>query len=155
MKETQRAIERILHGKGADDALARAQRARQRMEEAFEEATVVDFEQFLDACRGLPDENDTHVLAAALKTQASVIVTENIKDFPDNILHPLNLDARTADDFIADTISLHQGRAVASIKLMRERLKRPAKDAETLLLDMDAEGLAETVNELKPFVHLL
>jgi predicted nucleic acid-binding protein len=34
----------------------------------------------------LPDEKDRHVLAAAIKTNANLIVTNNLKDFPASYL---------------------------------------------------------------------
>ena len=49
--------------------------------EAFPDAMVENYEplvQMLD----LPDEKDKHVLAAAIKTNANLIVTNNLKDFP-------------------------------------------------------------------------
>ncbi|WEX75188.1 hypothetical protein PYH37_000560 [Sinorhizobium numidicum] len=68
LEEAQKAIEKILADKGVADASERASRARAGMEAAFEEAMVADFDQFLSACDGLPDQNDAHVVAAALKT---------------------------------------------------------------------------------------
>lgn len=88
------------------------------MELAFAEALVQDFDHFMGACPALPDKNDAHVVAAALKTRADVIVTENIADFPIKQLEPLGLDICTADEFIADTIALDSGRAVAAIRKM-------------------------------------
>lgn len=155
LDETERAIERILVGRGVADAAERARRAREAMERAFEEADVGDYQSMLCACDTLPDPDDAHVLAAALKTRAAIIVTDNLKDFPANILAPLNLEARSADDFIADTIALDPGRAVAAVRTMRERFKRPEKTAEVLLLDMEAEGLTETVDVLRPHVASL
>jgi hypothetical protein len=52
----------------------------------------------------------------------------------------------------ADTIALDVGRAVAAIRQMRLRFKNPAKTASDLLLDMEANGLTETVDMLKPHV---
>ncbi len=157
LDETERAIETILTGKDYDsaDARDRAARARRAMETAFEEALVDDYEDLTCACVGMPDHNDIHVLAAALKTQAATIVTENLKDFPERVLAPLNIEARSADAFIADTIALDTGRAVAAIRTMRLRLKRPEKTAELLLLDMEAAGLTETVDVLRPHVGSL
>lgn len=151
LDETERAIGAILAGKGysTDDARDRAARARFAMEKAFEEAPVDDYQHLISAC-GMPDDNDKHVLAAALKAQAATIVTENLKDFPEAIIAPLNIEARSADAFIADTIALDTGRAVAAIRTMRIRLKRPEKNAEQLLLDMEAAGLTETVDILRP-----
>ena len=157
LAETERAIETILTGKDYDsaDAKDRAARARRAMETAFEEALVDDYDDLTCACDGMPDHKDIHVLAAALKTQAATIVTENLKDFPERVLAPLNIEARSADAFIADTIALDTGRAVAAIRTMRLRLKRPEKTAELLLLDMEAAGLTETVDVLRPHVGSL
>jgi hypothetical protein len=152
LDETEAAITSILTGKGVEDAAERASRARKMMVTAFEEACVGDFSGMMGAVIGLPDENDRHVVAAALKTSAAIIVTDNLKDFPERVLAPLNLEARSADAFIADTIALDPGRAVAAIRRMRERFKRPEKTAEILLLDMEAAGLTETVDVLKPHV---
>lgn len=157
LDETERAIRRILEAKGYEpaDAQDRATRARSAMEAAFEEAVVDEYDDLICACSGLPDPKDVHVLAAALKTQAATIVTENLKDFPDAVLAPLNIEARSADAFIADTIELDTGRAVAAIRTMRLRFQRPEKTAELLLLDMEAAGLTETVDVLRPHVASL
>lgn len=155
LDETQRAIEGILTKKGASDAATRALRARQAMENAFEDASVEDFEKFLGVCEGLPDKNDAHVVAAALKTQAAVIVTDNLKHFPAKLMEPLNLDIRSADEFIADTIALDVGRAIAAIKKMRDRFKKPEMTAERLLIEMEAVGLTEAVDMLRPHIQSL
>jgi predicted nucleic acid-binding protein len=102
MDETESAIADILAGKTAD-AAERAARARRYMEEAFEDAMVDGFADFLSVCAALPDKKDHHVLAAAIKTRAHVIVTDNLKDFPSATLAVYSIDARSADGFIADT----------------------------------------------------
>ncbi|KMO10325.1 PIN domain-containing protein [Methylobacterium platani] len=153
--ETERAIAEILSGKDVADAAGRAARARAAMEVAFEEAMVSGFAGLLGLGAGLPDESDAHVLAAAVKTRASVIVTDNLKDFPAAILLPMDLEARSTDVFLADTIALDPGRATAAIRLMRRRFRRPEKDAEALLVDMDAAGLVETVDVLRPYAAVL
>ena len=155
LNETESAIRDILAKKEITDAESRAKKARASMEEAFEDAMVIDYEQFLSVGAELPDKDDAHVLAAALKTQTAILVTENLKDFPAEILTPLNLEARTADAFIADTIALDPGRAVAAIRKMRERFKKPEKTSAQLLLDMEAQGFHETAGILQPYVDSL
>lgn len=152
LDETEKAIERIAIGRGLADAAERAKRVREAMEVAFEEALVGDYDGFIDVCQGLPDPNDVHVVAAALKTQAATIVTENLSDFPAELLSRLGVEVRSADHFIADNIALDLGRAVAAIRQMRHRFKNPAKTASDLLLDMEANSLTETVDILKPHV---
>ena len=48
---------------------------------AFPDALVLNYDGIINQLN-LPDEKDRHVLAAAIKTNANVIVTNNLKDFP-------------------------------------------------------------------------
>ncbi|TPQ51526.1 PIN domain-containing protein [Prosthecomicrobium hirschii] len=155
LDETERALVDIHSKRGLENAVERAKRVREAMEKAFEDANVGKFDNLNLLCINLPDPDDDHVLAAAVKTRADVIVTENLKDFPEKVLEPLMIESRSADAFIADTIALDPGRAVAAIRTMRMRLKNPAKTAEALLIDMESEGLVETVDVLRPHVASL
>lgn len=132
-----------------------ARRNRRAMEQAFEDAMVTGYADFEPACAGLPDAKDVHVLAAALKTEAHMIVTENIRDFPVSILGPLNIEAKTADAFIADTLSLDNIRGAEAVATLRRRLTKPAMTAEEYLLRLEANGLPETVNELRPYARMI
>jgi predicted nucleic acid-binding protein len=155
MDETQSAIEAILADKKVADAAERAELARAKMEQAFEEAMVVDFDHLFPVCEAVPDPKDRHVLAAAIGTQAHVIVTDNLKHFPDRALAPFGIEARSADAFIADTAMLDIGRAAVAVQRMRKRLVNPPISADDLFLKMEAQGLTETVDILKPYAHLL
>ncbi|MEO8924520.1 MAG: PIN domain-containing protein [Caldimonas sp.] len=155
LDETERALAKAFEARGHTEPAHEATRQRQKMEAAFEEAAVTGFERLVASLSDLPDQGDAHVVAAALKTRASVIVTENLKHFPASILEPLDLEAKSADAFIADTISLDPGRAVAAIRQMRERFNRPEKTAEVLLLDLERHGFTETVDALKEHAQSL
>ncbi|MDX7952663.1 PIN domain-containing protein [Lichenihabitans sp. Uapishka_5] len=155
LDETERAIVKMLTGRQIADSDQRAKRSVAGMEAAFKDAMVADFDAFMGVCEGLPDQGDAHVVAAALKTQAVVIVTENVKHFPPAILKPLNIEARSADDFLADTIALDSGKAVAAVRRMRERFRKPDLSAELLLMNMEANGLTETVDVLRPYAQSL
>ncbi len=50
----------------------------------------------------LPDENDVHVLAAAIRGSADVIVTLNAKDFPRQQLAHEGLRRMSPDEFLMD-----------------------------------------------------
>jgi len=58
------------------------------MNRAVPDCLVNDYEPLMLGL-DLPDEDDRHVLAAAIKCGASVIVTYNLKDFPAEILKRL------------------------------------------------------------------
>jgi len=53
------------------------------------------------------DMKDRHVLAAAVKCGAEVIVTFNLKHFPDEALAELNVEAIHPDDFVIDLFFLN------------------------------------------------
>ena len=62
------------------------------MDRAIPDGLVRDFEGLIDGL-SLPDPGDRHVLAAAIRCDASVIVTFNQKDFPDDRLSPFGIEA--------------------------------------------------------------
>ncbi len=62
------------------------------MNAAFEDALVQGWEA-LEASIALPDPDDRHVVAAAMRGRADAIVTANVRDFPDEILEPLGIAA--------------------------------------------------------------
>ncbi len=76
LDETEKAIA-VITGGSADTG-----RQRRAMEAAFPEALVSGFEHLEEGLQ-LPDMNDRHVVAAAIATAAAVIVTDNLKDFPE------------------------------------------------------------------------
>jgi hypothetical protein len=73
---------------------------------AFPDALVQNYDDLIKHL-DLPDEKDRHVLAAAIKTNANIIVTNNIKDFPEEYLQSFSLRAITTDDFLTDIIDLN------------------------------------------------
>ena len=64
------------------------------MDQAALDALVTGYESLIDSLK-LPDRDDRHVLAAAIRCGASVIVTLNLTDFQTPVL----LKAAMADVF--------------------------------------------------------
>lgn len=100
-------------------ALAYAKRLRQEMEKAFPTSCISGWE-VLEGTFGLPDINDEHVLAAAVISQADVIVTSNIKDFPSFAL-PSNLLVTTPQDFVEVAIDINPALVVVTLHRMAAR----------------------------------
>ena len=95
---------KVMIEKGMPDEKAKKQ--IERINAAFPDAMVNNYEELI-ATLSLPDQKDRHVLAAAIKSEANLIVTNNLKDFDNEYLSKFGLCAKSADDFITDTIDLN------------------------------------------------
>lgn len=69
------------------------------MDRHFPDALVVGFEPLIDGI-SLPDPRDRHVLAATIKGQADVIVTQNLKDFPQEQLDLCQIEVQHPGRFL-------------------------------------------------------
>lgn len=118
------------------------------MNEAFPEARLEGFEDLIETL-DLPDANDRHVLAAAIRSEASVIVTQNLSDFPPGVLAQFDIEARAADDFIADIVRLHPRDVARALHVMRARYDAPPLTADELLQSLLKSGLMATAALLK------
>jgi predicted nucleic acid-binding protein len=61
------------------------------MNKAFEDASISGWES-LEGSIVLPDEDDRHIVACALIAGADAIVTNNVRDFPHEVLAPLRIE---------------------------------------------------------------
>ncbi|MCC7464824.1 MAG: PIN domain-containing protein [Saprospiraceae bacterium] len=119
----------------------------EKANKAFPDALVRNYESLI-ASLHLPDERDCHVLAAAIKTNAQVIVTNNLKDFPPEILEQYGITAKNADDFLTDIIDLNHEMALEAFQKMVLNRKNPELDQYQVLDALRKNGLIETANYL-------
>ena len=70
----------------------------------------------------LPDMNDRHVPAAAITGPCDVIVTANLKDFPDRELQQDGIEAQHPDDVLGNHLSFAPGLFCEAIRRVRARL---------------------------------
>jgi predicted nucleic acid-binding protein len=124
------------------------------MNEHFPEAIVTGYDALI-ASLNLPDPDDRHVLAAAIRGQAHIIVTENLKDFPEAELEKYDIECCTADEFIANTFQLYVTDALAALKAMRARYVRQPLTPDELKLRLTAAGLVLTASEITPHLSVI
>lgn len=91
---------------------------------------------------------DRHVLAAAIKANANVIVTNNLKDFGKEILAPYGLSAKSADDFLTDIIDLNPAKAIHAFRKLVMNRKNPDLDEYQVLDALRRNGLKATADYL-------
>ena len=90
---------------------------------------LVDGHQSLIPALELPDQNDRHVLAAAIKCGADLILTFNLDDFPEDALASYGIGACHPDPFLLDQLSLDPLRVCVAMRQHRASLKTPPKTA--------------------------
>ena len=81
------------------------ERARVRIQEmrtAFPEGMIVNFEDAIPLMKNHP--KDRHVLAAAVKGGCDCILTENLGDFPSDVLTQYGVAAISPDDFLVSLL---------------------------------------------------
>lgn len=127
---------------------------REAMARAFPEAMIEGHEALMPALT-LPDENDRHVLAAAIRAGAHLIVTENLRDFPSEALEPYAIEAVSADAFVSATYELYPIEATAALRRMRLAYKRPPMSANDLIMDLMRVGLPLTAAISRREIDLL
>jgi predicted nucleic acid-binding protein len=129
------------------------ERTRSLMNFHVRDSLVTGYETLIESLE-LPDPDDRHVLAAAIRTRASVIVTFNLKDFPADILDPLGMEAQHPDEFISHLIDLNSGAVCVAAKRQRESLKNPPRTVEEFLTTLEQQQLPETATRLREYSEL-
>ncbi len=119
------------------------------MERAFPEASVQGHEPLIAALT-LPDPDDRHVLAAAISSGAQHIITENLRDFPEEVLSDFGIEAIDADEFLSRTFDLYPEAAIEALKLMRLSYRSPPFNPSEFVFDLTAKGLPKLASRLRP-----
>jgi predicted nucleic acid-binding protein len=123
-------------------------RTRRLMCDAVPDCLVTGFEH-LEEGLDLPDPDDRHVLAAAIRANAQAIVTFNLRDFPDHVLERYDIESKHPDEFILDSIDLAPGAVVKCISDQSAALRHPPILVPELLGTLRRSGLVRSVARLR------
>lgn len=137
-----------------DIALSRLERTRNLMDEHARDALVTDYEHLIP-CLTLPDPDDRHVLAAAIRGRADVIVTSNLKDFPVETAEKFAIEIQHPDDFLTQLMNWSPGTAVSAVREVRVRLKNPPKTVDEYLECLEGVSLIQFVTSLREYKGVL
>lgn len=130
------------------------ERTRRLMNESTLDCLVTGHEDLIEGLQ-LPDPDDRHVLAAAIKAEARVIVTFNLKDFPADYLAQFGTEAQHPDDFIMHLIDLSIGTVCKAAKRHRESLRNPPKSVDDYFDTLERQQLPKTAQALREFGSLI
>ena len=94
---------------------------------------VTGYEKHIDSL-DLPDYDDRHVLAAAIKSKSSLIVTFNLRDFPATAISKYKVTANSPDDFLCALFSRQADAILLACRNHRSSLKKPPSTPEEYVL---------------------
>lgn len=110
-----------------------------QMQAAFPDAEVAGYEPLIQAMTC--DEKDRHVLAAAVRANAEVVVTFNTTDFPMSATEPFDIAVIHPDEFLLDQLDLHPETTRQALNEQVGSHQRPPHSLADLLERLSASGV--------------
>ena len=126
----------------------RLERTRSLMDAAVRDCLVTGHSQLVDSLT-LPDPHDRHVLAAAIHSGATLIVTFNLSDFPLQSLAPHGVEVRHPDELFSQLLDATLDEFCTAARLQRLALKNPPMTVEAFLSKLEGVGLPQTAARLR------
>lgn len=126
---------------------------RHRLEEmsrAFVDADVTGYAPLVASMTC--DPKDRHVLAAAVRANAEVLVTFNRRDFPASSVAPFDLRVVHPDEFLLDQLDLYPERTLAALENQARSRRRPPQEVDDILealIRCGVSDFAAAVRELR------
>lgn len=108
------------------------------MERYFADAMVAGYDNLVPMMTN--DVKDRHILAAAVRGAAEVLVTFNTKDFPLHSVEPFDLEVVHPDDFLLDQLDLFRGQTLRALVELVEGYDSPAMTVDGFLLALARAG---------------
>lgn len=97
----------------------------------------------------LPDPDDHHVLAAAIRAKAQVLVTWNVRDFPDAALQPWDIDVKSPDAFVLDQLDLGREAVYGAVQRIADSWTSPPGTVADVLDRIENDGLVRSAAALR------
>ena len=127
---------------------ARLERTRELMDRWGRDWSVPEYEPLVDTLV-LPDPDDRHVLAAAIASKASEIITFNLSDFPSSVLEPLGIRAVHPDKFLCELFDKDSPLFMAAIHDQLGALRNPPHTLDDLLDRFRLENITNLSDRLE------
>ena len=125
-----------------------------KLNKDFPDALIYGYKPLIAGLE-LPDANDRHILAAAIRGRCDGIVTENIRDFPKEVLGQYGLDVARTDDFLCYQMDIDEPMVIFSVLQVLHALKKKKKkkfsftDYLSILRKDHLTGFANRLERLK------
>jgi len=130
---------------------SKLEETKENLNEAVPDCLVMNYEKLIPSLI-LPDANDRHVLAAAIQCGAQAIVTNNLKDFPKDSLHPYDMEAIDPDTFITLQMDLFPDKVITAVRNSRRWYSFSSVE---FLISLRDKGLIKTTARLENYQNLI
>lgn len=144
-------LERNLIEHGATTELG-ARRRVAAMRTHFKDALVTGYRDIEAALQC--DPKDRHVLAAAVRANAALLVTFNLKDFPSRATDGFDIDVVHPDDFLLDQMGLDASQVRETLVEQAAAYDNPAMDVSALLERLERSGVPRFVAAVRAVLFL-
>ncbi|ARG55080.1 PIN domain-containing protein [Mycobacterium kansasii] len=108
------------------------------MRENFIDAEITGYRDLIPVMKN--NDKDKHVLAAAVRERAEVIVTFDLGGFPDDALKEYSIRALHPDDFLLDQLDLYQEATITAIRGMVDSWTNPPFTLDEILIALARRG---------------
>ena len=115
-------------------------RVRQLMDENVRDCLVTGYQKLIRTLT-LPDPDDRHVLAAAIRCHAQVIVTFNERDFPKKEIDVYGIEAQHPDAFVSNLFVIDRATTLQAVKRHRASLRNPPFTPREYISKIRSQGL--------------
>lgn len=120
------------------------------MRMAFPDAMVSGYE---DLESGMTcDPKDRHILAAAVRVNADVLVTFNLKDFAESSTEHYEIEVVHPDVFLLDQLDLYPKLTLDSLAFLTRIYEAPSVTMNELLEMLERSGVPRFVEEARRFL---
>ncbi|MDV6244739.1 PIN domain-containing protein [Rhodococcus opacus] len=133
LDEVERNLSGGRFGKPPEQAARRVQQMRRAFPFAEEESR--GYRELIPAMTTEP--KDRHVLAAAVRSGAGVIVTATLADFPQAALDPFDVEAIHPDEFLCDQLDLDPDAVFECLHVLVNRTMFPPRTVGELLASLE------------------
>lgn len=123
-------------------------RTRELMNASVRDVLIEGYEPLIPTVN-LPDENDRHVVAAAIRAQAQMVVTTNLRDFPSEELSKWNIEAKHPDDFLVDQFHLDAIALHVILQQIADSAHRPPLTFAEVLDGLERCGITQATALLR------
>jgi predicted nucleic acid-binding protein len=138
-------LRRNLIGRGIP--AERVDRRITQMTRSFPDALVTGYESLIDGMTNHP--KDRHVLAAAVRANAEVVVTFNLNDFGEPALKPYDITPIHPDEFLLDQLDLYPGVTVDVLRHQAASYRRVPNTVPDILVLLERIGVPRFAAEVR------